>query len=132
VKSKRGHRPGGGALGDAGERHRELSAIVGLLRDRLAFQALQSDEWDRPGVSTAKGDHANMKHFPAPEELEPTVEELAFVEKSRRLGGVASTAYVPQVGDVLMADDWDDTRRRFVTYRATWNGTAFVDATEVA
>ena len=73
-----------------------------------------------------------MKHFPAREELEPTAEELAFVEESRRLGGVASTPYVPQVGDTLMADDWDATRRRFVTYRATWNGTAFVDAKEVA
>jgi hypothetical protein len=72
-----------------------------------------------------------MKHFPAPE-LEPTAEELAFVEESRRLGGVASTAYVPRVGDVLTYDDWDARRRRFVTYRATWNGTEFVDAKEIA
>jgi len=73
-----------------------------------------------------------MKHFPAPDELQPTAEELAFLEESRRLGGVTSTTYVPQVGDVLMADGWDATRRRFVTYRATWNGTAYVDAKEVA
>jgi hypothetical protein len=84
-------------------------------------------------VSTAKGEiTTKVNHFPAREELEPTAEELAFVEESRRLGGVASTPYVPQVGDTLMADDWDATRRRFVTYRATWNGTAFVDAKEVA
>jgi serine/threonine protein kinase len=29
-------------------------------------------------------------------------------------------------------DDWDARRRRFVTYRATWNGAAYVDAKEVA
>jgi len=73
-----------------------------------------------------------MKHLPAREELEPTAEELAFLEESRRLGGVASTTYVPQVGDTLTYDDWDATRRRFVTYRATWNGTEFVDAKEIA
>ena len=70
--------------------------------------------------------------IPAPEELEPTPEELAFVEQSRRLGGVASTPYVPQVGDTLTHDHWEPTRRRFVTYRATWNGTAYGDAKEVA
>jgi hypothetical protein len=83
-------------------------------------------------VSTAKGDHAKMRHFPAHEDLEPTAEELAFVEESRRLGGVTSTAYVPQVGDTWTYDEWDATRRRFVTLRATWNGTTYVDAKEVA
>jgi hypothetical protein len=73
-----------------------------------------------------------MKHFPAREKLEPTAEELAFVEESRRLGGVASTTYIPQLGDVLTYDDWDATRRRFVTYRATWDGTAYMDAKEIA
>jgi len=73
-----------------------------------------------------------MKHLPAREELEPTAEELAFVEESRRLGGVASTPCVAQVGDVLTQDHWDPARRRFVTHRATWNGSAYVDAKEVA
>jgi hypothetical protein len=73
-----------------------------------------------------------MKDLPAPDELEPTAEELAFLEESRRLGGVPSTPYVPRVGDLLTYDDWDATRRQFVSYRATWNGTAFMDAKEVA
>jgi hypothetical protein len=65
-----------------------------------------------------------MKHFPASEELEPTTEELAFVEESRRLGGVASTPYVPQVDDTLTYDDWDAARQHFrdLPRHLEWHG----------
>jgi hypothetical protein len=35
--------------------------------------------------------------IPAPEELEPTPEELAFVEQSRRLGGVVPLPMSPKL-----------------------------------